>query len=272
MFGNAENGCVTFDGVTMHYMKCGSGRRYLVVLPGLSDGLTTVEGKALLLAPAYRDFWEDFTVFLFSRRDHLPEGFTIENMAEDQVKAMRALGIGRACVLGVSEGGMVAQALAVAHPDKVRRLVLAVTAPYANPNVRTCVENWIRLAEAGGHGALMADTAEHTYTERYLKYYRLLYPVLGHVGKPADYSRFLVNARAILSFDAREALHRITCPTLILGGAKDQTVGVEASGELHRLIPQSRLKIYPACGHAPYDEEKSFYRDVYSFLTLRSVD
>ena len=271
MFGNAENGSVTFDGVTMHYMKCGTGRRYLIVLPGLADGLTTVEGKALLLAPAYRKYWDNFTVLMFSRRDSLPEGFTIEDMAEDQAKAMRALGIGRACALGVSQGGMVAQALAAAHPNKVRRLVLAVTAPYANATVRACVESWIRMAEAGDHKALMADTAEHTYTERYLRFYRLLYPALG-IGKPADYSRFLVNARAILGFDAREVLHKITCPTLILGGAKDAIVGVEASGELHRLIPQSSLHIYPECGHAPYDEEKGFYRDVYEFLTLRNVD
>lgn len=254
------------EGTEMPYVSFGHGARSLVLLPGLSDGLETVEGKALLLAKPYTLFFERWTVYLFSRKNELPAGTTIRDMAEDQAKAMRALGIGRADVMGVSQGGMIAQELAIGHPELVEKLVLAVTAPRANESACECVTRWIGLAEKGGHRALMIDTAECSYSEAYLKKLRMLYPMLGLVGKPASYARFFVNARAILAFDAQERLGRIACPTLILAGEEDRIVGAAASRTLHEGIPGSELFVYPGLGHAAYEEAKDFNRRVLAFL------
>ncbi len=98
-------------------------------------------------------------------------------------------------------------------------LVIAVSAPQVNSMIRERVGCWIRLAEKGDHKQLMIDTAENSYSPQYLKKYRKLYPVLGMVGKPADYGRFLVNANAILGFDAVGEIENIHCPTFIIGGA-----------------------------------------------------
>ena len=125
---------------------------------------------------------------------------------------------------------------------------------------------WIGLAEKGGHRALMIDTAECSYSEAYLKKLRMLYPILGLVGKPASYARFFVNARAILAFDAQERLGRIACPTLILAGEEDRIVGAAASRTLHEGIPGSELFVYPGLGHAAYEEAKDFNRRVLAFL------
>ena len=266
MLWNAGNGRVPLGDTEMEYVSFGRGERHLVVLPGLSDGLATVGGKALLLAGPYRRIFDRFTVWMFSRKNRMPDGYSIREMAQDQARAMEILGIGEAAVLGVSEGGMIAQSLAVLVPERVRALILAVTAPNANDMVRDCVENWIRLARAGDHRALMIDTAERSYSPAYLKKYRKLYPLLGHVGRPRDYGRFLVNAEAILSFDMREELGRIACPALILGGEKDRIVGAEASRELHERIAGSALWLYPGLGHAAYEEAKDFYERIFAFL------
>ncbi|MBQ1505551.1 MAG: alpha/beta hydrolase, partial [Erysipelotrichales bacterium] len=77
----------------MSYVSFGAGEKSLILLPGLSDGLTTVKGKALLLAKPYRMYFEKYTVYMFSRRDSMPKGYTICDMAEDQAKAMDLLGI-----------------------------------------------------------------------------------------------------------------------------------------------------------------------------------
>ena len=53
MFWNAKNGRVSLNGATLPFVSFGSGPKKLVILPGLSDGLATVEGKALLLAKPY---------------------------------------------------------------------------------------------------------------------------------------------------------------------------------------------------------------------------
>ena len=266
MLWNAKNGSVSLNGGAMPYVSFGRGPRSFVILPGLSDGLATVAGKALLLAPPYKAFFDRYTVYMFSRREELPRGFTIRDMAEDQAAALRALGIGKAAVMGVSQGGMIAQLLAAEHPELAEKLVLAVTAPRVSPMIRTAVERWTDFAERGDHRGLMIDTAEMSYSPARLKKYRRLYPLLGIVGRPKSYDRFLANAEAILSFDADPDLERIACPTLILGGEEDRIVGVGASRELHARIGNSSLFVYPGLGHAAYEEAPDFNDRVLRFL------
>ena len=90
--------------------------------------------------------------------------------------------------------------------------------------------------------------------------------MIGNIGKPRTYDRFFRNAEAILGFDAYEELHKIECPTYIIGGETDKTVGVKASYELKENIKNSELHIYPGLGHAAYEEAKDFYDRVNEFL------
>ena len=260
------NGSVPLWDTEMQYVAFGEGEKTLVVLPGLSDGLVTVRGKARLLAQPYRLFDGKYTVYMFSRKDQMPDGYSIRDMAADQADAMQKLGIEKAAVLGVSEGGMIAQMLAIEYPLLVERLIIAVSSSAAGDMARENVRRWIGFAEAGDHRALMIDTAERSYSASRLASYRKLYPVLGKIGRPKDYRRFLVNARAILSFDAACRVDSIACPTLIIGGGEDRIVGAEASRELHEKIRGSELYIYPSYGHAAYEEAKDFYKRVFQFL------
>lgn len=266
MLWNAKNGEVTLGTTGMNYVSFGHGDRALILLPGLSDGLATVKGKALLLAKPYTPFFDRYTVYMFSRKNDMPAGYSIRDMADDQAKAMDMLGIKKACIMGVSQGGMIAQYLAIDYPELVEKLVLAVTAPRVNDTIRDCVKKWIGFAGQGKHKELMIDTAEKSYSRDYLKKYRKLYPVLGVVGKPSGYDRFLINANAILGFDAFHELDRITCPTFIVAGEIDKTVGVQASYEMKEQITGSQLYVYPGLGHAAYEEAKDFNLRVFRFL------
>lgn len=266
MLWNAKNGEVSIGSTKMPYASFGHGSHAFILLPGLSDGLATVRGKALLLAKPYTAFFDQFTVYIFSRKDEMPDGYSTRDMAADQAEALRQLGIEKASVMGVSQGGMIAQYLAIDYPDLVARLVLAVTAPRVNEIIEGCVSKWIDLAEEGNHKALMIDTADKGYSEAYLKKYRKIYPIIGAIGKPKNYDRFLVNARAILNFNAYDELDRITCPTLIIGGEEDKTVGIQGSYELRERIAGSELHMYQGLGHAAYEEAKDFNQRVLDFL------
>ena len=248
MLWNARNGKIALNGTDMYFVSFGRGARTLVLLPGLSDGLATVKGKALLLAKPYVPFFRNYTVYMFSRKNDMPDRYSIRDMAADQARAMESLGIKNACVMGISQGGMIAQYLAADHPQLVDRLILAVT------------------AQQGNHRQLMIDTAEKSYSEAFLKKYRKLYPMIGWIGKPASYDRFLVNARAILSFDASNEMRNITCPTLIIGGEEDRIVGAEASHALKAGIADSELYVYPGLGHGAYEEAPDFNLRVFRFL------
>ena len=266
MSGMYYNGSVPVGNEQMDFARFGIGPRTVVILPGLSDGLVTVRGKALLLGLPYRAYFRDFTIYMFSRKEPLPEDYSIREMAADQAEALRALGLKGTCVLGVSEGGMIAQYLAIDYPELVDRLALAVTAPYANEHVRRFVSCRMEEARRGDHKALMIGSAEAAYSAKKLKSYRRLYPLLGMIGKPKDYQRFLSNANAILRFDARDALKQIRCPTLILAGEEDKTVGPEGSRELDAAIAGSKLHMYPGLSHAAYEEAPDFNARVFGFF------
>ena len=96
MLFSAKNGQIG----TADYVRFGSGEQVLVMLPGLGDGLQTVKGTALPMALMYRRLAKDFTVYMFSRKNDLPEGHTTRDMAHDLAEAMDALGIRKASVLG----------------------------------------------------------------------------------------------------------------------------------------------------------------------------
>ena len=266
MSWDLRNSSVPVGDTDMYFVSFGNGKKNLILLPGLSDGLATVKGKARLLAKPYEMFFEKYTVYMFSRKNDMPDGYTIREMAEDQAVALKNLGIEKTSVLGVSQGGMIAQYLAIDHPELVEKLVLAVTAPKATEEAVENIGHWCRYAEACDHKSLMIDTAEKSYSEALLRKYRKLYPIIGRIGKPKNYRRFLVNARAILDFDATADIAGITCPTMIIGGAEDKIVGQDAAYDLHERIAGSELYIYENFGHAAYEEAKDFNRRVFDFL------
>lgn len=264
----AKNGTVPLGDGGMDYVSFGTGERILVMIPGLGDGLRTVKGMALSFSWLYRAYARAYRVYVFSRRNNLPEGCSIRDMAEDLKRAMDALGLSRADVLGVSQGGMIAQHLAAVHPEAVERLVLAVTAGWANPTVQAVAGRWAAWAEEGDYRRIVTDTAEQMYSERTLRRYRPLYPILGRVGRPQSLGRFLIQANACLGHDARGELGKIQCPALVIGGARDRVVG-DVSAELAAAIPGSGLYVYPELGHGAYEEAGDFNGRVLEFLTRR---
>lgn len=260
-----KNGCVSVGDTDMYYVAFGNGPRKLVVLPGLSDGLATVKGKAFILASSYKRFFSDYTIYMFSRKNSMPQGYSIRDMAEDQVMALKSLGIDRFYLLGVSQGGMIAQYIAIDHPEMVDKLVLAVTAPYANSVASESVSSWIAMVNRGDHTSLMVDTAERMYSEKYLQKNRRYFPLLASFTKPHSYERFMRNTEAILGFDCRNELPKINCQTLIIAGEDDHTVGNEAASELNSGIAGSELYVYEGLGHGAFEEAKDFYDRVLEF-------
>ncbi len=249
----------------MYYVSFGKGKKNLIVLPGLSDGFWTVKGKAMFLAGSYKKFSHDYTVYMFSRKNNIPEGYSIEDMAEDQALALRNLGIEKTIVMGVSQGGMIAQFLAANHPELVEKLILVVTAPYANETIKKVISKWIDMTSTSSHTELMLDTAEKVYTKEFNEKNKRYLPLVAGLTKPHSYDRFCKNAYAILNFDARDELSKIKCPTYIMSGNCDNTVGNDAPYELQKGISDSKVLIFEGQGHGLFEEDKDFYNKVFEF-------
>ncbi|MBQ6439733.1 MAG: alpha/beta hydrolase [Mogibacterium sp.] len=265
MFLNAKNGNVRFNGHDCDYISFGTGSDVLIMLPGVGDGFRTAKGVAVPFSVMYRCFAKDFRVFVFSRRNRMLRGFTTKDMADDIAAIMDKLGIESAHVFGVSQGGMIAQQMAIRYPAKVKSLVLAVTASRPNDIMRDSLDTWLEMAGRDDYKGIMLDTAERSYTGAYLERGKRLNNVLA-LAKPKDYTRFGILCESCLEHDAHDELNKISCPVFIIGADRDKVLGGEASKELASEIPGAELYMYEGYSHGVYEQAKDFNDRVLKYL------
>ena len=263
---SAKNATLSINGKTVDYVTFGTGNQPLVIIPGLGDGLQTVKGMAMPFSITYRILADRYKIYVFSRINELRQGYTTRDMAADVAEAMEVLTITSAYVMGISQGGMIAQWLAVDFPERVQRLILAVTTAKPSQLARERIEHWQKLSQSGNFKHLMLDIAQHSYTQKSYQKWRLLYNVMGIFGRIKDKQRIDIQSVSCLKHDSLDFLEKINCPTLIIGAEKDDVLGVDGSLELHQHIKDSQLTILPECGHALYEQNKDFQKRVLVFL------
>ena len=180
------------NGKTMDYVTFGKGKQPLVIIPGLGDGLQTVKGNAQLFSLSYRLLAKHYKIYVFSRINELRQGYKTRDMAADVAEAMEVLNITSAYVMGISQGGMIAQWLAVDFTEKVQKLILAVTTAKPSQLARERIEHWQKLSQSGNFKHLMLDIAKHSYTQKSYKKWRLLYYIMGRLGRIKDEKRIAI--------------------------------------------------------------------------------
>ena len=250
----------------MDYVTFGKGKDPMVIIPGLGDGLQTVKGMAMPFSITYRLLAKRYKIYVFSRINELRKGYTTRDMAADVAEAMETLNLDAAYVMGISQGGMIAQWLAADFPERVQRLILAVTTAKPSQLARERIEHWQKLSQSGNFKHLMQDIAQHSYTQKSYQKWRLLYNVMGIFGRIKDKQRIDIQSVSCLKHDSLDFLEKINCPTLIIGAEKDDVLGVDGSLGLHQHIKDSQLTILPECGHALYEQNKDFQKRVLVFL------
>ncbi len=261
-----KNGIVKTDEFNANYIKFGRGKKNLILIPGVGDGLKTIKGLALPFSILYRKFSKDYTVYYFSRRNNIPSNFTIKDMTDDLVKCMNEVNIDRADIVGVSQGGMIGQTLAINYPDRIGKLVLVVTTPKPTKILKEAIGNWIKLAHKNDYKSIMIDTAERSYTGKYYEKGKKLFGFLSIFSKPKSLDRFITMTNSCLEFNVEKELGNIKCPTFIIGGSDDNVLGIEGSRLLSKGIKNNELYIYEGYSHGLYEQAKDFNDRVLEYL------
>ena len=265
MLFNVKEKKLALQNMQIDYVTFGKGKKNLIMIQGLNT--KGIKGAGLSLAYMYRIFAKDYKVFLFDRRPDVTEDITVRDMAEDIAHAMDALKITNADVFGVSQGGMIAQYLAINRPDLVNKLVLAVTLSQNNDTVQEVVNHWILLTEQGKMKELVSDMAVKMYSDEYVERYKPFMPLLTILQKPKDGGRFINLAKSCLTCNTYDELDKIKCPVLVIGGRKDKVLTGKASEEIAQKL-NCEIFMYENLGHAAYEEAKDFNQRVYNFLVL----
>ncbi len=251
----------------MDYLRFGKGESVFVILPGLS--VKSVLGSASAIARQYARIAEKHTVYLFDRRKALPSRCTVENMADDTAEAMDALGLRGVYLFGASQGGMIAEVIAIKRPDLVGKLILGSTACRVTEERFRVLDRWIALSKTGDRVGLYLDFGESIYPEDvFLKYRDALVLIAGTVSDE-ELRRFEILAEGMRDFDVTDEIGKLRCPVLVLGARDDGVLGPDAADEIARALPQndgSLTYIYDGFGHAAFDTAPDYCEMIISFI------
>jgi len=212
-----------------------------------------------------------------------PGPYTIHQMADDAAGLLDALRIARTHVLGVSMGGMIAQELALRHPERVRGLVLACT--YPEPDMEVERQREFGIGQFGGtvtaSGEMRIDLSaldpmmflqhllprvfNQSFIDRELP--RLMQLFSGALQYGFSMEAILGQVAAVMGHKATDRLHLIGAPTLVITGDADLLISPANSDILARSIPGAKLVKVAGGSHGfNFEAPEVFNRAVLDFL------
>ena len=251
--------------IEMYYLDVGAGDPVVLIM-GFGGDHTAWALQMGALSTRHR-------VIAFDNRgvgrsDAPDQPYTIRMMAADTLGLMDALGIAGAHVVGVSMGGMIAQELALAHPDRVRSLHLGCT--LARPDAYMLALNaaWREMRIGLGREPMLRALclwlfAPVTYAERPELVEAMLQNSLTNP-YPQSLVGFLRQGEAITAHDTLERLSAIRCPTLVSVAEDDILVPPRFSREIAGRIPRAELQVVIGAAHGYFLERP----DVFNQLSL----
>lgn len=245
-------------GVRTHVLQSGRGRPVLVLHPEFGADLWSPYHDQL--AAYFRIIAPDHPGFGKSER---PEWLDqIDDLVFHYLDLLDLLGIERVSIVGTSLGGWIAAAFAVAHPERLDRLVLAAPIGIKVQGV----ERYDLFANP------MEETLRHLFYDE-TRAAQIVPAEYGPDVVARAYREFTTLARLAWNpylYDRKlqERLPRVNTPTLIVWGQNDTFLPPEHGEALAALLPYGTLKVLPECGHlAPLEQSATFSRLVIDFLT-----
>jgi 3-oxoadipate enol-lactonase len=255
-----QSGFADANGTRLYYEVYGKGEPLLLIM-----GLGASHLGWTAQVPVYA---REFRVIVFDSRgtgqSDFPQGVdcTIPLLADDAAALLDALGVDKAHVYGISLGGMIAQEMALRHPDKVRSLVLGATTPGGPHAVGSDAQALRALLDQGTvvdravTPALLEVLFSPDYLAEHLSDLREVFQ------RSADYPRTSPEAygaqlRAVAGYDTYDRLPDIAAPTLVLHGTDDPLIPAANGRILAERIPEAKLVLFESARHGYYLEKQA---------------
>lgn len=240
----------------------------ILFLHGLGSGADDWHAQVSALAADYRLLLVDLPGH---GRSALPAGrLSVDGMATEVEALLAHLGERAVHVVGLSLGGCVGLALALRAPSRVRSLTLINAFARLRPadtaaRLRLALRGLLLVtAPMRAVAALVARTAFPRPEQEALR--RAAAAGVARTSRRA----YTAAAAALVSFDVRDSLRRVRCPTMVVAGTDDRTVDIDTKDALARAIPGARWVVVPDSGHVTnVDRAAAFNATLKEFLAGR---
>lgn len=203
------------------------------------------------------------------RSDAPPGPYTLAGLAEDAARLLDELSTGPVVFIGLSMGGMVAQELALRHPQKIKALVIANSSSGYDEAGRAVWRQRIASVESGGLAAVVDGALQRWFHPGF------------HAAQPATVQRwrrrvlatdpqgYTAACHALMNFSTTERLPQIHVPTLVIAGELDQGTPVAMSQTIAQGIPGAQLVVLKEASHLSALEQPATFRAAVATLLAR---
>ena len=261
---------VSIGDAEIYYEEAGHGPPLMLV-----SGLN---GVASFWGHQVRDLARDFRVIVHDHRGtgqstHSRIRYSVDQMADDVMRLMDALGIPTAHYVGHSTGGAMGQIIAQDHPGRVESLVLSATWPGHDPYFRRLFEMRRQILTDSGVEAYLRGSALALAPPWWVSANDAALTAQHRQAAAESPPVEIIASRidAIMAFDRRARLHEIRTPTLVIVAADDMITPRFYSDELTERIPGAKLVVLDGGGHfVPQIAPEPYNAAVGAFLRAQS--
>ncbi len=258
---------VRTDDYSMNYFSFGSGKRTLVIVPGLT--VKSIMNAATEVEAAFTLMHADFTVYVFDRRNELPPKYSVYDMASDTARVIEQLGLKDIFLYGASQGGMIAMTIAIEHPELIKKLALASTSSHVTREQYDALNKWIRAAENGDRAGLYLSYGGMIYPPDVFEQFRDYFLDISRSVTDEELRRFIIIASGAKDFNVTDRLKEIQCPVLTTGSFEDMVLDSDATMEIAEELDYKKdfhLYMYTGFGHASFDTAPDYRKRLYDFF------
>jgi aminoacrylate hydrolase len=256
-----------FDDFELYYEVHGMGEPILFV--------TGLGGDGGYWRPQIAAFSEKYQVVLHDHRGcgrstHSRIDYSVEQMAGDLVRLMDRLNIERAHLVGHSTGSVIGQVMAIEHSERLKSFVAYASWTSADPFMRRVFEARRTLLTASGASAYARATPTFLYPNWWINQNEQLLKDREALSIPAMSAVEIGASRidALMAFDRRADLQKITTPTLVICAKDDFLTPAYFSEELAKSIKGAELILLDGGGHMCSEVmPQEFNRTVFEFIS-----
>lgn len=225
---------VVINGFKNEYFTFGSGKKAMVVIPGLN--IKSIMLSKPVIENQYKVFKDEYTVYVLERRDGISSPYSPFDIASDTIEIFEQLGLKDIYLFGSSLGGMISFIISSKRPDLIKKVAVAGTSLDFHGNGSSVIRLWVEKARQRKGSELYDEFGKYIYPESFYNKYKDALVEIGKTVTEKEFDKFAYLAEGSIDMDISSCVKDIICPVCAFASDDDKVFGQKAIKDIEQAF------------------------------------